>query len=544
MATSKSSPSPPGTPSSGGGAGSTSDYFRELIDLLRKADARATRAEAAGLAGTGGAGGVPGSSGPVLRGLFEESQYRLGQKAAIAGGLGFHGVAGTIHQAAAAGRSLNELGAGGLGAAVGKLALPFAIGRSIAHAGAGVASVSYDETLTNTQMTRGLAKQIPVLKEALGLYDLLSGRVRDMARVEEERQRQEVRVQRDIAINESRFHIGRETTSAQIRANVTGGATAVEQSFIDRRTAAGEKEYQIASKILPVRQEIASAEREAVIAAQEQQKAGERYNALISKRNGLQTHAADLEARLSEKAKGVYRPGMNFGEYLVRSIDRDLGGAGNESGPQRQQLLYAAEQNTQRIEANERLVQEAARDRAAAERRKAEADARVQQARVAEMQARAEIKQGEIESAQSVAQRLGGAGPVGRQFGIYALQHLQKFGPDSASPEIIAAAQGIAPRTTGKLLETYGAQTGEYAQLQKIAPLDVAGGLEDLRKEHNEMINNISKANLDIQKSLTDATAKALEPLGKMIVDSITFAFDAVLRRVDQKIQLMKNSMH
>jgi hypothetical protein len=235
---------------------------------------------------------------------------------------------------------------------------------------------------------------------------------------------------------------------------------------------------------------------------------------------------------------------MNFGEYSIRQIDQWVGGSGNESGAGRSQVLGDVERNAIRIEANERLVQEAARDRAAADRRRAEADARVRQARVAEMQARAEIKQGEIESAQTVAQRLGGAGPVGRQFGIYALQHLQKFGPDSASPEIIAAAQGAAPRTTAKLLETYGAQTPEYQQLQKIAPLDVAGNLEDLRKEHNEMINNISKANLDIQKSLTDATAKAFEPLGKMIVDSITFAFDAVLRRVDQKIQLMKNSMH
>ncbi len=384
------------------------------------------------------------------------------------------------------------------------------------HAAAGVASVTNDETLTSSQMERGLAKQIPVLKEAIELYDTLSGRARDMARVEEQKQKYIIAAQRDVTVRSTQYGYERQATSASIRAGVFGGASAVEMPFIDQRTATGEKAYQIATKLLPVRQKIASAEREAAIAAKEQEKANERYTAAVSHRRSVESRQYGLEFQLTQ----------------------------NLSGPRRQQLLVEIEAHQARQQGAEQALQRAAIDRAEAQKRRAEQDAALRQARLGELQARQEIKAGEVESAQGAATRLGGMGEVERQFALYSLQHLQKFGSKNATPEIRSAAYSAAPQTVAKIFETEGAKTPQYQQLAKLAPLDVAGNLEGLRQQNTALINEISKANLEVQKDLTDAVAKSLEPLGKIIAESVLSGFRKAIAYVDIQVQQMKNSMH
>jgi hypothetical protein len=138
------------------------------------------------------------------------------------------------------------------------------------------------------------------------------------------------------------------------------------------------------------------------------------------------------------------------------------------------------------------------------------------------------------------ARSLGGQNVYDRQFGLQAFKALQQFGPDALPPEMLQAAQQFAPNTAGKILETHGAGTAEFAEGMKVAPADFAGKPEDLRQKAEDLRQQAEQARAEAERTITRTAADAGRDFGVFLKDVINTMFDAMRRGVNNDLLLQR----
>jgi hypothetical protein len=308
------------------------------------------------------------------------------------------------------------------------------------------------------------------------------------------------------------FRMGFNPRQAGLAARAAGLANAAPmlEGYSDRSTALGEREFQEKQRLLQVDREIAKAERESAAAS------------------------AQRAASEKEVAK-IQREAVFLSNQRSRLVATRPGG-----GVERQTNIQQTLEIQERIGLNAQKQQQAAQQLAASREQEARSAYATGGLRVQRLNAEAGILEGKADSAAAGATRLGGMDPFRRSEAVYALELLQRFGPDAIGPEMLAAAQSVAPQTVARLLQSRGERTGEFARLRQLAPAEY-GDVGSLRGEAAGLRDEAVKLQLELDKKLAEAAADAGEKLGDAVTKALEQAIDKAIGVIVTRLLQGKN---
>lgn len=261
--------------------------------------------------------------------------------------------------------------------------------------------------------------------------------------------------------------------------------------------------------MLPIERESAKAEREAAVAA----------------------------AQRASAAGELLKTERRMGELQVRRVglERELAKDENQSGVSRQNILNQLSETADEAQGVGTLQQQARRSVYDAAKSEAGARQRAGMGAVQKLQAEAGGLEEDAAQAAGGARQLGGMNRYARANAVQSLQLLQQFGPDLLSPQQLAQAQSIAPRTAGKILEQFGKGTSEYADLQRLAPADFAGDPDDLRRCADGKLAEAAKRELELERDAARAVREAGADVGKYLADVIRQLASEIKKQIDVK---------
>ena len=451
------------------------------------------------------------------------AQEKLHGQAGTLNKLGLHGLAGSVSQVGQFGAGLSELGMTGAGALVSRAALPLAIGMQVAGAVKAIAAVMHDEYLTQGQRDRALFKGIvPGGESIVDWYDTVSGRKRDMARADEEGHRGDIRTQWEIDTQRLNLKYGAMKESAHIRADELAKASPTLMPYIDRSTAAGRQQYELESRLVPVRKKLADATTESAIAAREVTAAQKRENELISQGVKLKQEQAEIQRKLAS------------------SPTEDGGPA---EGPERQRLLHQMMQSHHKIKANIQDQEGAIEETRQTKNRKARADAEKTRAVANESRAMSEWHGSQADIAEGSARRLGFMSQAARAVSMSALLALQS-NPGLAQQDsyYVREASKLAPIATGITATQQGKETQEYKILTKMGLPDFPGDPEDLRKKATEEGNNATKMEFKAEQELANAMEKTIVEAMKKTLSLTAKKLEEMNNEYKTQLQMIRSN--
>jgi len=423
-------------------------------------------------------------------------QQASGQRALLAGLLGQAGLGAgvsTFGNVTALGEAANLAGYGGLGSALGKAALPLAVGATVGGGALTASRLSQDEYMTNEQRGRAFLKSNAVSGFFVDAVDNFSGRARAMERVGEQAQLRGQVTGVDLQRNEFVQNIAQQRA---IQKGGVAGAASLQGVFrgsTTRDTASSRIEYDQESRMLPLRKQTAKAAQEFTAA---------KFSAVNAQviLNGLETDGARLEEKRAALARRL----------------RDVG-----SGPAQLDILNQLKDNAQRIDANVAQTR-TARDFASQQvQRREDARSGVAAAKLAERGGELEnLKMLEARS-EGQAKNLAMLGPVGRVQGDIAMQIVEAFGVENAPPEIVAQASAKYPEKIAALATKAGEQfRGDAAVYSD----EYAGSLADRRKavddkERSNEQQGVANAQdaAGRQVLAINEAAKAIQDFGRLV---------------------------
>lgn len=449
---------------------------------------------------------------------FQTTQSRNIMSATVASQLGFGGIAGSFSRTRQQAETLSELGFN-RGAGMLSRAAPVIAG---AQAMAGLAqfgaNAAYDRYSTSAQIGRGFVRDfIPGGESIQRFTDSMTGRT---AKMEQARIDAQIGIAAAQARNETRAYMlsfnprqaGLEGTAAAYRSQ-----SAILPTVFDRSTASGERQYREEQRLLPLRLAEAKAERDIVAAKKQRQ-------------------AAEMES------KNILMESVRLTEERKR-LERELAKDENASGASREKILRTIETTNFELGGNYALQKQAAQ--AVVEARRAEETAKAEKERATvrrELLGRADILDMRADSSQQAARTLGSMSPLDRQFAVNAVELVKRYGVDALPPDIVSAANAVAPNTIGKLIEKTGANSKAFDRLRSIAPDDASGSPNTLRMMADQLRREAASEEFGIDKSFAAAMAGAGRDLGKVIASVIVEEFAKAKSEIINQVRLGRNA--
>lgn len=423
------------------------------------------------------------------------------------------GFAGRMGKYQNIGQGLEAVGFSRGGAALGRAA-PFL---AAAEAGGDFAktaiTLGHDPYLTTGQMGRQLMGQMPGGETLRSWIDAISGRAAGMelAAIGGAKQSATISAESGLQRQIGQFmpaQARKEELAQQLRE-----AKPILMGSVDRTTAVGERTFRETSRLLPLRRELARADREAAAAS------WERVNA---ERETMKLDVQLVNIRKQQAA-------------LQEKINRDQG-----SGVDRQNMLVEMAGINQRYQATLANRQAAQDTLIGAKNREAEARGQSLLRRADIREAEAANLEERAATAASSARGLGAMTPVDRAFAVQSLKALQQYGPDSIPPEMLAQALSIAPQTAGKIVESRGANTPEFRELARIAPADFAGDPEKLRQDAQKARDEAEEFRIKAQQDVTAAAAEAGRDFGKFLTTIMKELIRTAKLEIDNQVRIGK----
>ncbi len=506
------------------------------------------------------------------------SQEKLDERAGAFHKLGMHGLGGSMSQVGQAGSALHDLGMSKAGAMLSKAAGPIAVAMQVAGAVKTVAGVAHDEYLTPGQQNRSLIKGlVPGGETALDWIDTVSGRKRAMARADEEGSRGEIRAQSAIETERTKYQYGSAIDSARIRADVMAKSRPTLMPYIDRSTAAGEKQYELASRLAPVQERIAKANRESEIASRATTAAQERENSLTADGVKLNQEAAELRKRIgpatdpAQAQDGIYSSLRKKGDSRVFAGLASFGGGAMElamstigydkeyrdaqrkrgqlkveesaEGPERQRLLHAHSNKLAELQGNQQNRLSAAHGTREAQERQAHAAAELKRAEAGKARVMSDWYGSQADTAENTAVGLALMDPGERENAKWALDEIRK-NPSAVldDPSLAHLAMKIAPKEARAILKQQGQKTQEYQQGMAEGLVDMPGLSEDLRKKQNEEANKASEGEFEADQGLSESLANTIAPAFEKALKIIEEQLRTMLEEFENKLRLSRSS--
>lgn len=449
---------------------------------------------------------------------FQQTQSRSQTIASVGGAFGFGGIAGSLNRTRGQAQVLDEAGFGRAAGMLSRAAPVVAGAQAMAGLAQFGANAAYDKYSTTAQIGRGFVRDfIPGGESIQRFTDSMSGRT---AKMEQARIDAQIGVAAAQARNETQAYMlsfnprqaGLEGTAAAYR-----GQSAILPSVFDRSTASGERQYREEQRLLPLRIAEAKAERDIVATKRQRQ-------------------AAELES------KNILEESVRLTEER-RKLERELNKDENASGASREKILRSIETTNFALGGNYALQKQAAQQ--VVEARRAEETAKAEKDRAtvrASLLGRADVLDMRADSSQQAARSLGSMSPLDRQFAVNAVELVKRYGTDALPPDIVSAANSVAPNTIGKLIEKTGANSKAFDRLRSIAPDDASGSPNTLRMLADQLRREAASEEFGIDKSFAAAMAGAGRDLGKVIAGVIVEEFAKAKSEIINQVRLGRNA--
>ena len=248
------------------------------------------------------------------------------------------------------------------------------------------------------------------------------------------------------------------------------------QQFFDRTTASGVfRQQEEAQRKLAV-DELLRAKREAAIAD--------------GKALGIANEMEASSKRLAASQGAYAMASAKVADIMKRENEGDRQKAGLNEALLAQKLAGA--KVTAEAAQNEELV----RSHMEAQNELAMRNSQVRKAEIGQMRSELEILKTREQITAASATRVGGMHKGHRMLAVQAVKHLKQHGIENATPEMIQAAESIAPLWVQKMKEKSGENSPEFKQLQDMGEIDdfTAGqgkNLKELRAAQDKVAVNI-----------------------------------------------------
>lgn len=312
----------------------------------------------------------------------------------------------------------------------------------------------------------------------------------------------------------------------------------------DRGTFAGELLTAEEARLKPARDAQSRANRDLAESQRMHGLAGSGRAAAQAAYDAAQQHALDAAARLEAAQSGS---GVNPREALRAQLLGRLPLVGGFRRMFFDQSGQTGSRETEQanINAAAKVAQEAQQDalnkskelQAAINREKetglrlTEAESAARRGNITHMQAELQNLRAREQVYASSATRLGGMDTGSRMQGLAAVRFISQFGMGAATPEIVAAAQGIAPHWAQERMQAFGQRTPEYRELQRMGITEF-GDLQAARAAANQQQFAVdAKIQID-ENALAKKLAERIDPLLKDLIGVITAE---VRQRLDKK---------
>lgn len=368
------------------------------------------------------------------------------------------------------------------------------------------ANYSHDPYMTSGQAGRALFRDVvPFGGRIQSFADSLSGRKFGMEQADVAAQIQGLRFggQQQLASYFAGYNPQRAGLIERQRQLERGSAITL--GPMERATATGEREFREASRLLPVRRELARLERDSAAASSERS-------------------ASEQEV---VKATARERDLIRQRQALGAKIMEDEG-----SGPDRQRMLTQFRETSEAASAAAQARRDSEEKLAAARQKETEARGAAARQRAEVKEAQAANMEERAQTAAGTARTLGGMNVFDRDFAVASVKAAQQFGFEALHPEMQAAARTIAPQTIGKMEEAAGAAYAERVGLGGIAPADFGGQPEELRRRAQEKRDEAERERYGAETDIAQGAVRAGERLGDAVNRAIAVTVDEAIKRI------------
>jgi hypothetical protein len=375
--------------------------------------------------------------------------------------------------------------------------------------------------MTGDARARSIAQSIPGVAPLLRIGENLNqrGNKLEAARVGGEQYEAYARSRLERSALE--FQYGIPQAGREAAATAAGAASPIFQRRVNRDSAEGERAFREESRLLPIRREMAKATREVTAATAERVKAEEVEAKIGARARELETQRIRQAKIVADQEGGKFPEGMSKEDRekaRLAEVSR-LTGVENELQGTRNQQKQAADAVFQ-----SRIAEGNAKGRVGA-------------VKAEELEAQSQIYAQRADTYAGSGRRLGGMNPMERQFGLQALQALQKYGPDALPPEMLAAAQQFAPETAGKLVEVHGRGTAEYEAGKKLAPAEF-GDVAKARQQSLDFADQAEEQRRKTEATTTATAAEAGRGMAEAVGKFIDQIRDSFVREIDNRLRL------
>lgn len=396
------------------------------------------------------------------------------------------------------------------------------VARKVSHGATAVADSYYDPYITNEQIGRKLFRDVvPGGGEAQKVADAFSGRSAGMqqAEVRGQQQTNQFRYEQQLASYNLGFQPGQ--VGRESRSGLLDNAQAVLMPNIDRTTSTGEREYRETARLLPVKRELAKADRERTVANKE-------LTATQDQLIKIETRGLELEKRRAE--------------LQIETTRKDAG-----SGPQLQGKLRELEATEGAIRDNRSLSIEARQARMAASNRAAEAEGNFQQVQAQEKLGQAQNITERAERASGRAKSLGRMNPAERvqAEAYFRLVESNKDNLDLLPNEVITGAESFAPERVGKYIENRGLKSSQFRYGQQAAPEEFGAPGEtpqSLRQRANDLENQAAQQQLRAEAGIAKAGAEAGKDMAATVGRAMESLRDSFNREIETRFRIQRNT--
>lgn len=402
---------------------------------------------------------------------------------------------------------------GSVGAAFGsgfaKAATAAMTAGAVVNAAASIARAGYDQYSTGGQKARQLFRDIvPFGSRIQGVTDSFSGRA---SAFEAERLRSDKQsAMNDIAGRTQSTMLGLNPQLAEnaARSSAFGGQSAITLTGMSRSTGGGELAFQQETRRLPIRREIAKAERELAAATASRMSSEQELLKIEAKGNSLK----------AERAK------------LRKALGLDTG-----SGVEREQITNRISAANSAIEANVALNQQAANQVFEAKKREAQGRGNLGANKAALKETQAADLEERAANMAGLQSTIGMMNPFDRARAVDANKRLISAGGDTTrlSQEDVQLALSTGGSSASKLIETAGGRTREAGQIQGLYGDTFGTGTAESQRQSAQQIRAEAeqerfKAEAGVAKEFVNAGARMAEIVAKNMLDLLN-AFQSEL---------------
>lgn len=404
------------------------------------------------------------------------------------------------------------------GQAIGRgMASKIAVTQAV-EAGAAIARAVNDSFSTTGQAARGLFRDIvPGGAWAQRTVDSFSGRAAGMEQSRFRAEQQQAAFDKEARLSSVMMGLNPQLAGVAERSRGLGAASPILMGAIDRSTGVGERDFREQSRLLPLKREIAKADRESQVATVSRVKAEEELGKLTTRANTLTKERAELTNRLNrDQGSGVERQ---------RMIDRlrTVNEAANSTG----ELQMQARMNVYQ----ERL-------------REGQAQGSASAARAAEKEAQAANLEERATTAAGSATTLGMMNPFDRARSVDAVKMLQSAKGDISQlpPDLAQLALSVSGESGRRMVEGFGAKTSEYKQLSGLLPAEFGGDPETLRRQAGAARDEAEREKMKGEAAMARSAERAGEGLGDAISAAMERFLQAALIRIENNMRNLKNA--